>query len=123
MRTMLRSKIHGARVTETNIDYEGSITLDAALMEQADILPYEQVHVLDLDNGARLETYVLPGERGSGVVCLNGAAARLICRGDKVIILAYGAIAEEQARDLSPKLVYVNDRNEIIATKRALASL
>lgn len=120
MRTMLKSKIHRARVTETNIDYEGSITIDAVLMEEADILPYEQVHVLDINNGARFATYALPGEHGSGVVCINGAAARLACRGDEVIILSYCSVIEEQARNLSPKLVHVDDRNEIV--RRALAS-
>ena len=78
MRTMLKSKIHRATVTEANIAYEGSITIDRNLMEAADILPFEQVHVLDIDNGSRLETYVIEGERGSGVICLNGAAARLV---------------------------------------------
>ncbi len=121
MRSMLKSKIHRAQVTETNVDYEGSITIDATLMEEADILPYEQVHVLDVNNGARFETYAVLGEPDSGVVCINGAAARLACEGDKVIILSYCTVTEEQARNLSPKLVYVNDRNEIV--KRAWASL
>ena len=84
MITMLKSKIHRARVTGLSLDYEGSITIDKSLMTEADILPYEQVHVLDIDNSARLETYVIEGERGSGVICVNGAAARLVSKGDKV---------------------------------------
>ena len=114
MRIMLKGKIHQAQVTETDIDYEGSITIDAALMEEADILPYEQVHVLDLDNGCRFETYAIAGERGSGVICINGAAARLVSKGDRVIILSYVTVPEEEARNLRPKSVYVNSRNEII---------
>lgn len=114
MRTMLKSKIHQALVTETNIDYEGSVTIDTALMEEADLLPYEQVQVLDLNNGARFETYAIPGERGSGVICINGAAARLVSKGDKVIILSYSNVPEQEARNLSPKLVYVDSNNAII---------
>lgn len=111
---MLKGKIHRARVTEANKDYEGSITVDVALMEAADILPYEMVHVLDIDNGARLETYAIAGERGSGVICINGAAARLVSPGDKVIILAYSTMSEEEARRATPKLVYVDDRNALV---------
>ncbi|MGB3129459.1 MAG: aspartate 1-decarboxylase, partial [Dehalococcoidia bacterium] len=103
MRTMLKSKIHRATVTEANIQYEGSITLDKDLMEAADILPFEQVHVLDIDNGSRLETYVIEGERGSGVICINGAAARLVSAGDKVIIISYQTISEADALNLVPK--------------------
>ena len=112
MRTMLKSKIHCARVTEANIDYEGSITIDYDLMKAADILPYEIVHVLDSNNGARLETYAIEG--GHGEICINGAAARLISKGDSVIILAYHTVPEEQANRCAPKLVYVNSQNEII---------
>jgi aspartate 1-decarboxylase len=114
MRTMLKSKIHRATVTEANIQYEGSITIDKDLMEAADMLPYEQVHVLDIDNGARLETYVIEGERGSGVICINGAAARLVSAGDKVIIISYQTISEADAVDLVPKLVYVDAQNAIL---------
>lgn len=114
MRTMLKSKIHSATVTEANIQYEGSITIDKDLMEAADILPYEQVHVLDIDNGSRLETYVMEGERGSGAICINGAAARLVSAGDKVIILSYQAVSEADAANLVPKLVYVNSHNAVI---------
>jgi aspartate 1-decarboxylase len=113
MRTMLKSKIHRARVTDANLNYEGSITIDETLMEAADILPYEQVHVLDIDNGARFLTYVITGERGSGEICINGAAARLVSVGDKVIILSYMTLTEEEAREAKPKLIYVNQRNAI----------
>ena len=114
MRTMLKGKIHRARVTEANLDYEGSVTIDPILMEAADILPYEKVQVLDIDNGARLETYAIEGERGSGVICINGAAARLVYRGDKVIILSYQTVTDEEARTTTPKLVYVDQKNAIL---------
>ncbi len=113
MRTMLKSKIHRARVTEANIDYEGSIALDPLLMEAADILPYEQVHVLDIDNGARLETYAIQGQRGSGQVIINGAAARLIQTGDIVIILTYKPMEDHEANSHRPRLVYVDENNHI----------
>jgi len=117
MRTMLKSKIHRARVTEANLNYEGSITIDAALMEAADILPYEKVHVLDVDNGARLETYAIEGERGLGVICINGAAARLVAAGDTVIIISYATLTEEEVRHHRPTLVYVDARNAIASRK------
>ncbi|TET18043.1 MAG: aspartate 1-decarboxylase [Dehalococcoidia bacterium] len=122
MRTMLKSKIHCATVTEANIRYEGSITIDKDLMEAADTLPYEQVHVLDIDNGCRLETYVIEGERGSGVICVNGAAARLITAGDKVIIISYQAVSEADAANLVPKLVYVNSQNAIVQKHKEVRS-
>jgi len=122
MRTMLKSKIHCATVTEANIQYEGSITIDKDLMEAADILPYEQVHVLDIDNGSRLETYVIEGERGSGAICINGAAARLVSAGDKIIIISYQTISEADAVNLVPKLVYVNSQNAIIQKQREVYS-
>ena len=114
MRTMLKSKIHRARVTDANINYEGSITIDKKLMEAADILPYEQVHVLNINNGARFSTYAIEGEAGSGQVCLNGAAARLAVKGDLVIILTYTQVPEEAARDYRPKIVHVNEKNAIV---------
>ena len=117
MRTMLKGKIHRARVTEVNLDYEGSITIDGLLMEASDILPYEMVHVLDLNNGARFETYAIEGEHGSGVICINGAAARLVSVGDKIIILSYKVVAEEEAKSNQPKLVYVDERNAIVMDK------
>jgi len=114
MRTMLKGKIHRARVTEANIDYEGSITIDKDLMEAADILQYEQVHVLDVDNGTRLVTYAIEGERGSGVICMNGAAARLVYKGDTVIIISYCTLSDFEAHNHVPKLVYVNSKNQIV---------
>lgn len=113
MRTMLKSKIHRATVTEANVDYEGSITVDPVLLEAANILPFEQVHVLDIGNGARLQTYAIEGMRGSGVICLNGAAARLVNVGDLVIILAYDLLTEEEAHSHKPILVYVDEHNHM----------
>ena len=113
MRMMLKSKIHRATVTEANLEYEGSITIDQELLEAADILPYEQVQVLDINNGSRLETYALPGERGSGRICINGAAARLVSQGDMVIILTYSAVPESEAASLHPRIVYVDGHNRI----------
>ena len=114
MRTMMTGKIHRARVTDVNLDYEGSITIDGVLMEAADILPYEMVHVLDINNGARFETYAIEGEHGSGEICINGAAARLVSVGDKVIILSYRVMGDEEAQALQPKLVYVDERNAAV---------
>ena len=122
MRTMLKSKIHRATVTETNINYEGSITIDAGLMESAGILPFEQLHVLDINNGARLTTYAIEGERGSGVICMNGAAARLVNEGDFVIILAYDLMTDEEARSLQPQLVYVDERNQVTRIGHEIAA-
>ena len=117
MRTMLKSKIHRARVTAGNVDYEGSITIDKLLMEAADVLTYERVEVLDINNGARLSTYAIPGDKGSGEICLNGAAARLIAKDDTVIILTYHEVPEEEAAQVAPRLVYVNSANKIIDIK------
>ena len=114
MRTMLKSKIHRARVTDANIDYEGSITIDRKLMREADILPYEQVQVLNINNGARFSTYAIEGEEGGADICLNGAAARLAVKGDLVIILTYTDVSDEEAIDFKPKIVHVNERNEIV---------
>ena len=114
MRTMLKSKIHRAHVTGANIDYEGSITLDPELMGAADIIPFEQVHVLDITNGARLQTYAIEGRRGSGEVVINGAAARMVGEGHMVIVLAYHTVSEEEARKLRPHLVYVDGANRIV---------
>lgn len=119
MRTMLKSKIHRAQVTAGNIGYEGSITIDKSLMEAADILPYERVEVLDINNGARLSTYAIEGERGSGEICLNGAAARLVDKGDIVIILTYHDVPEEEAIKTAPRLVYVDSANKITDIKNA----
>jgi aspartate 1-decarboxylase len=119
---MLKSKIHRATVTGADINYEGSITLDPVLMEAADIVPYEQVHVLDVDNGARLTTYAIEGVRGSGEVVLNGAAARLVQAGDIVIIITYEDIPEDEVRDYHPSLVYVDDKNQITRTSYDLVA-
>ena len=118
MRVMLKSKIHRATVTDANLNYEGSITIDRNLMKAADILPYEQVHVVDVNNGSRLVTYAIEGE--SGEICLNGAAARLVNKGDIVIILAYTNVADNELRDFHPTLVYVDSKNQITAKKNAI---
>ena len=112
MRTMLKSKIHRATVTDGNIDYEGSITIDTRLMEAADMLPYEQVQVLNINNGARFSTYIIEGEPGNGDICLNGAAARLAVKGDLVIILTYTDMPDEEARNYKPKIVLVDEKNQ-----------
>jgi aspartate 1-decarboxylase len=121
MRIMLKSKIHRARVTDVNIDYEGSITIDKELMEEADILPYEQVHVLDISNGARFITYAIEGEKGE--ICVNGAAARLVARGDIVIILSFCHVEDNEANKYMPKLVYVDAENNITTTNRAVGTI
>jgi aspartate 1-decarboxylase len=110
-RTMLKSKIHRATVTDANVDYVGSITIDTDLMMAADILPYEKVHVVDIDNGARLETYAIEGPSGSGAIEMNGAAARLVAKGDKIIIMSYAQVDEAEARKLHPTVVLVDERN------------
>lgn len=117
MRTMLKGKIHRARVTRCNVDYEGSITIDRDLMEAADLLPYERVDVLNINNGARFNTYAIEGERDSGEICLNGAAARLVAKGDIVIILSYHVVTEDEAVTATPRLVYVDSENRIVDTK------
>ncbi|MEV6558523.1 aspartate 1-decarboxylase [Nocardia sp. NPDC051756] len=113
-RTMLKSKIHRATVTQAELHYVGSLTLDAELMEQADLLAGELVHVVDVNNGARLETYVIEGERGSGTVCVNGAAARLIHPGDIVIIIAYASVDEDELLKLEPRVVFVDAANNVV---------
>ncbi|MEV0174684.1 aspartate 1-decarboxylase [Streptomyces sp. NPDC050803] len=113
-RTMLKSKIHRATVTQADLNYVGSLTLDPDLMEAADLLPGELVHIVDINNGSRLETYVIEGERGSGTVKINGAAARLVHEGDLVIIIGYGVVADAQARELKPRVVFVDERNRIL---------
>ncbi len=112
--TMLKSKIHRATVVEANIDYVGSITVDPELLEAAGILEYEKVTVVDVTNGARLETYTIEGERGSGMICLNGAAANLINKGDIVIIMAYAQMSETEAKTMKPKVVFVDEFNKPI---------
>jgi len=114
---MLKGKIHRARVTRCNVDYEGSITIDRDLMEAADLLSYERVDILNINNGARFNTYAIEGERGSGEICLNGAAARLVAKGDIVIILSYHVVTEDEAITATPRLVYVDSENRIVDTK------
>ncbi len=120
MRTMLKSKIHRATCTGADVNYEGSITVDPVLMEAADILPHEQVHVVDCNNGARLVTYAIEGARGSGDVVLNGAAARLVNPGDIVIILSYEQLTPDELRSYEPKLVYVDGDNRIVRTSNGV---
>ncbi|MBI2912815.1 MAG: aspartate 1-decarboxylase [Chloroflexi bacterium] len=123
MRTMLKSKIHRATVTGADVNYEGSVSLDPVLMEAADILPYEQVHILDINNGARLTTYAIEGGPGAGQVVINGAAARLINAGDLVIILTYRQVQEEDVRSYRPKLVYVDGQNRIVRVADGLPAV
>src|SRR5262245_41866044 len=111
MRWMCKSKIHRATVTEANLAYEGSISVDEVLLEAADIVPYEMVQVFNLNNGERFETYAIPGKKSSGEICLNGAAARLGVVGDKVIIISSAMVDEVEVPSYSPKVVFVNDKN------------
>ena len=114
MRIMMKSKIHRATVTQADLHYVGSVTLDPDLMEAADLLEGEKVAIVDITNGARLETYVITGERGSGVIGINGAAARLVHEGDLVIIISYGMYDDAEARTLKPSVVHVDDRNRVV---------
>lgn len=114
-RTMLRGKIHRATVTEADLNYVGSLTVDATLLQAADILPYEQVTVVNLRNGARLETYAIEGEAGSGVICANGAAAHLVHPGDLVIVMSYQQVDDREARDVRPSVVFVDGHNRIVS--------
>lgn len=111
--TVFKSKIHRCRVTEANLNYEGSVTIDADLMDAADILPHEQVQVLNVNNGERFDTYAIRGPRGSGVICLNGPAARLAHVGDLVIILTYASMEREELERHTPRVVMVDDRNRV----------
>lgn len=113
-RQMMKSKIHRATVTEANLNYVGSVTIDRDLMELVDILPDEKVQIVNNYNGARFETYAIPGPRGSGVVCLNGAAARLVQPGDQVIIIAYGFMTDEEARRHEPKVAIMDADNRVV---------
>ena len=114
MRIMMKSKIHRATVTQADLDYVGSVTLAAALMEAADLLEGEQLAIVDITNGARIETYVIPGERGSGVIGINGAAAHLVHPGDLVIIMSYAVLDDAEARALEPRVVHVDGKNRIV---------
>jgi aspartate 1-decarboxylase len=115
-RIMMKSKLHRATITEANLEYVGSITIDRDLMDAADLLPNEKVQVVDNDNGARLETYVIEGPRGSGVICLNGAAARLVQPGDTCIIISYAELEDAEARRWEPTVVFVDEDNRIAGT-------
>lgn len=112
-RTMMKAKIHRAQVTDANLNYVGSVTIDQEILDQVDILPNEKVQIVNNNNGARLETYVIPGERGSGTICLNGAAARLVQKGDTVIIISYALISEDELESFKPKVAIMNENNEI----------
>ncbi len=113
-RTMLNAKIHRARVTEANLNYVGSITIDQDIIDSVGMVPNEKVQIVNNNNGARFETYIIPGERGSGVVCLNGAAARLVQEGDIVIILTYTMVPEEKLSTHQPKIAIMNEQNKIV---------
>ncbi|GHJ42098.1 aspartate 1-decarboxylase [Streptomyces sp. TS71-3] len=116
LRTMFKSKIHRATVTQADLHYVGSVTIDADLLDAADLLPGELVHIVDITNGARLETYVIEGERGSGVIGINGAAAHLVHPGDLVIVISYAQVDDAEARALRPRVVHVDRANRIVAT-------
>src|SRR5690349_6724070 len=116
LRTMMKSKIHRATVTQADLHYVGSVTVDEDLLDAANLLPGELVHIVDIDNGARLETYTIAGERGSGVIGINGAAARLVHPGDLVILIGYGQMEDAEARDFEPSVVFVDSENRIIGT-------
>jgi len=116
--TALKSKIHRATVIQAELNYIGSITVDEELMEKSGIYEYEKVQVVDIDNGARFETYVISGERGSGMICLNGAAARMVSVGDKIIIMAYASVTPEELKENPPKVVFVDDENRITRITR-----
>ncbi|MCX5280396.1 aspartate 1-decarboxylase [Streptomyces sp. NBC_00198] len=115
LRTMFKSKIHRATVTQADLHYVGSVTIDADLLDAADLLPGELVHIVDITNGARLETYVIEGERGSGVIGINGAAAHLVQPGDLVIIISYAQVDDAEARALRPRVVHVDRDNRIVS--------
>lgn len=112
--SMLKGKIHRATVTQADLNYVGSITVDKTLLDAAGILQYEKVHIVDINNGSRFETYTIAGEPGSGVICLNGAAARCVQPGDKIILMAYAQMDEEEAKNYEPKVVFIGDDNKII---------
>lgn len=114
---MFHGKIHRATITEANLNYMGSVTIDSVLLEAAGILVGEKVQIVDIDNGSRLETYVIPGEANSGVICLNGAAARLVSVGDKVIIIAYAQMDKQEAQTFEPSVVMVDENNRIVKVR------
>jgi len=116
LRTMMTSKIHRATVTQADLHYVGSVTVDEDLLDAANLLAGEMVHIVDIDNGNRLQTYTIAGERGSGVIGINGAAARLVHTGDLVILIAYGQMEDAEAREFKPSVVFVDSENKIIGT-------
>ena len=116
LRTMMKSKIHRATVTQADLHYVGSVTVDEDLLEASDLLPGELVHIVDITNGARLETYTIAGERGSGVIGINGAAAHLVHPGDLVILIGYGQMTTEEAKEFEPRVVFVDADNKIMGT-------
>jgi aspartate 1-decarboxylase len=120
---MLKSKIHRATITGSDLHYVGSITVDQELLDAADIREHEQVHVVDVDNGARFETYTISGERGSGEICINGAAARLVHTGDTIIVISYAEYSEEELESYVPRVVHVNQNNEIVITDATVREL
>lgn len=119
-RIMFKSKIHRATITQAELHYEGSLTIDLDLMDAADLLPYEKVAIVNINNGERLETYVIPGDRGSKTICMNGAAARKGVIGDRIIIISYATMSQEEAREYAPTIVLVNEHNEIIETSHSV---
>lgn len=119
-RIMFKSKIHRASITQAELHYEGSLTIDLDLMDAADLLPYEKISVVNINNGERIETYVIPGERGSRVICLNGAAARKGCIGDRIIIISYANMSDEEAHSYSPTIILVDEHNNIITTSHSV---
>jgi aspartate 1-decarboxylase len=119
-RTMMKSKIHRATVTDANLHYQGSVTVDPVLLEAADILEHERVEIYDVTNGARLSTYAIPGVPGRGEVCLNGAAAQLVHRGDLVILVSYAEVEDAEARSWRPRVVFVDERNRMLTGQAAM---
>lgn len=115
--TLMKSKIHRARVTDANLNYVGSITIDEELMQEADIVRNEKVQIVNNNNGKRFETYVIPGEKGSGMICLNGAAARLVHPGDIIIILTYGIFERKEATNFKPRIIFLDDKNRVSMIK------
>jgi aspartate 1-decarboxylase len=122
LRRMCKSKIHRATVTQADLDYEGSIAIDTDLLKAADVLPYEMVQIFDINNGERFETYAIPGEAGSGTMCVNGAAARLVQRGDLLIVLSYTMMEDKEALGHKPRVVFVDSRNQIVETTNKVAT-
>ncbi len=113
-RFMCKSKVHRATITQAELHYEGSLTLDAELMDEAGLIPYEKIQVVNINNGKRFETYIIEGERHSGTICLNGAAARLGMVGDRVILIAYGMFSDQELANFKPKVVFVDEHNKIV---------